>query len=263
MATSFWGCNCPGEWAVNLLAAFALELSKAIANQGSLMKRMVYGCILGAVLAAATFASPQEQSIQPDLSHIKDAKAWHVINADVEASLKDGKPVVRMKPKGKSATPSDIGMALLEGFDFAEGTIELDLKGKGKQEASFVGVAFHAIDGSTFESVYFRPFNFLRDPPTFRTHAVQYVCWPEYTWEKLRKSKPGVYESTVKPVPDPAGWFHARIEVDKQKVRVWVDDGKEPCLVVDRLTIRNSGRIGLWVDSKDGSFKSLRILPAK
>ena len=63
-------------------------------------------------------------------------------------------------------------------------------------------------------------------------------------------------------MPDPGGWFHARIEVTKQKVRVWVDDAKEPCLVVDRLAGREKGKVGLWVDSREGAFRNLRIVPA-
>ena len=37
------------------------------------------------------------------------------------------------------------------------------MKGKGKFQTSFLGLAFSAIDGKTFEAVYFRPFNFMRD----------------------------------------------------------------------------------------------------
>ena len=200
--------------------------------------------------------------IAPDLSRINDGKIWRVINADSNTAMEDGKRVVRLKPKGKANTPSDIGLALVEGLEFAEGTLEIDLKGKGKSETSFLGVAFSVVDGKTFEAVYFRPFNFLRDDKSFRVRAVQYVAWPDHTWEKLRKGKPGVYESAVKPIPDPGGWFHARIEVTKQKVSVWVDDAKEPCLVVDRLAGREKGKVGLWVDSKEGAFRNLRIVPA-
>jgi hypothetical protein len=126
-----------------------------------------------------------------------------------------------------------------------------------------VGVAFGAADGKTFVAVYFRPFNFLRDDKSFRVRAVQNVAWPDHTWEKLRKGKPGVFEAAVQPVPDPAGWFHARVAVTKQKVRVWAEDAKEPCLVVDRLGGRERGMVGLWVDSQEGAFRNLKILPAK
>ena len=168
-----------------------------------------------------------------------------------------------MRPKGKATTGSLIGVALVEGLEFAEGEIEVDLKGKGKLDASFVGVTFNVADGKTFEAVYFRPFNFMSDDETRRGHAVQYVAWPDHTWEKLRTGKPGVYEAAVKPVPDPAGWFHARIQVTKQKVSVWVENAEKPCLVVERLTEREKGKVGLWVDSREGAFSNLKISPAK
>jgi hypothetical protein len=186
-----------------------------------------------------------------------------VINADCEAAVEGSKRIVRLRPKGVANTPSDVGLALVEGLEFSEGTLEVDLKGKGKQQTSFLGVAFGVADGKTFEAVYFRPFNFLRDDKSYRVRAVQYIAWPEHTWEKLRQEKPGVYESAVKPVPDPAGWFHARVEVTKKKVSVWVDDAKDPCLVVDRLAGRDKGKVGLWVDSQEGAFSNLKIVPAK
>ena len=64
-------------------------------------------------------------------------------------------------------------------------------------------------------------------------------------------------------MPDPAGWFHARVDVTKKKVSVFVDDAKEPCLVVNRLASRDSGKVGLWVDSRDGAFANLKISPAR
>jgi hypothetical protein len=65
--------------------------------------------------------------------------------------------------------------------------------------------------------------------------AVQYVAWPIYPWEELRTRWPGVYESAIGPVPDPAQWFHVRIELTHDTVRVFVDGGAQPCLVVKRM----------------------------
>jgi hypothetical protein len=214
------------------------------------------------VLAYVPVCVAQQKAVEPDLSRIDDGKVWSVLNADTEMAREDGQAVVRMKPKGKVHTPSEIGLALVEGIEFGEGTIEVDLKGKGKLESSFLGVAFSVVDGNTFEAVYFRPFNFLRDDKSFRVRAVQYVAWPDHTWEKLRRGKPGVYEHAVKPIPDPAGWFHARIEVTKRAVSVWVNDATEPCLVVDRLASREKGKVGLWVDSRQGAFRNLKIVLA-
>ena len=180
-----------------------------------------------------------------------------MIDADASA---EG-PVVRLKPHGDPAVGSNIGLALVNNLKFSEGTLEIDLRGGGKQEPSFVGLAFGVVDTKTFEAVYFRPFRFADDNPEARSHAVQYVAWPEYTWERLRREKPGVYEAAIQPVPDPAEWFHVRIHVTKQQVSVSVEGSANPCLVVDRLAHR-TGDVGLWVDSMPGAFRHLRIQPA-
>jgi hypothetical protein len=227
------------------------------------MNGLLWAYALGVVLTCGALSPAKESVIAPDLSRINDGKNWIVINAESSAAKEAGKSIVYLKPKGEVTPASNIGLAVVEGVEFVEGTLEIDLKGKGKSERSFVGVAFSVADGKNFEAVYFRPFNFLREPEQWRSHGVQYVAWPKHPWEKLRQETPGRYESAVKPIPDPSGWFHARVEVTKQKVRVWVDDAKEPCLVVDRLATRDKGRVGLWVDSHEGSFRNLTIRPAK
>jgi hypothetical protein len=227
------------------------------------MDRLRRGLVLGVALACVAVCPAKETGFTPDLARINDSKIWKVLNAEFSTSVEDGKNVVQLKPKGVAGKGSLVGVALVEGVQFMEGTIEVDLKGNGKTQTSFPGVAFGAADDKTFEAVYFRPFNFLRDDKAFRVRAVQYVAWPGNPWEKLRKETPGVYESAVKPVPDPAGWFHARVEVTKKKVRVFVNDAKEPCLVVDRLVSPTSHSVGLWVDSREGAFANLKISPAK
>ena len=193
--------------------------------------------------------------LAPDLSKVNDGKTWRVLDADATA---EGKGVVRLQPHGDPHVGSHVGLALVEGIAFDEGTLSIDLRGGGKDAPSFLGLAFGVADAKTFEAVYFRPFRFADADAAARAHAVQYVAWPEFTWEKLRKSKPGVYEAAIAPAPDPAGWFHARIEVTKQKVSVFVGDAKTPCLVVDRLRHARGG-VGLWVDSMPGAFRNLDI----
>lgn len=226
------------------------------------------GSLLGVLFAYGSIGIASQKAIAPELGKVGDGKRWSVVSADAAPTMEGGRSVVRLTPKGDPHAPgSHIGLALVEGVELDEGTIEIDLKGKGRDEASFVGVAFAAVDDKTFEAIYFRPFNFTRDGDSdgqpYRAHAVQYVAWPENTWEKLRKATPGKYEAAVKPIPDPASWFRARVEVTKRRVRVWVDDGKEPCLVVERLGHRERGKVGLWVDSREGSFRDLTIRPAK
>jgi hypothetical protein len=47
------------------------------------------------------------------------------------------------------------------------------------------------------------------------------------------------------------------------KVSVFVNDSKEPCLVVDLLNDRKTGSVGLWVgNNSGGDFANLTITPA-
>jgi ssDNA-binding replication factor A large subunit len=59
------------------------------------------------------------------------------------------------------------------------------------------------------------------------------------------------------------GFFKARIEITKPEIRVYVNDAAEPCLVVNELSDRTGGRIGLWMgNNSDGSFAELVLRPA-
>jgi hypothetical protein len=68
--------------------------------------------------------------------------------------------------------------------------------------------------------------------------------------------------AAVNPVPSASGWFHARFEVTAQRVKVFVDNAKQPSMVTNRITTQKKGKVGLWVDSGDGYFRNLKITPA-
>lgn len=152
--------------------------------------------------------------------------------------------------------------AFLEGVTFSNGTIELDLKGDARPQQSFVGVSFHGVDGRTYESIYFRPFNFGSSDPVRRSHAVQYIAHPEWPWQRLREGRSGQYEKAVVPEPQPAEWFHARIEVAGDTVRVFVNNSDNPSLEVKRLAKQSSGKVGLWFNGI-ASFKNFVVTPEK
>jgi hypothetical protein len=217
-------------------------------------RQMILAAGVGALLGLGVLPILAEtKALQPDLSQVAAEKGWKLINRSVTTIEKDGRPGVRFEDT------AGIGVAWLEGVTFGDGTIELDVRGANVVQRSFVGVAFHGADWKTYDAVYFRPFNFKSDDPARRLRAVQYVAHPTYTWSKLRQEQPGKFEKAVAPVPDPDGWFHVRIVVAWPKVSVFVNDGKEPCLTVDQLSDRKSGRVGLWVDTGGGEFASLKI----
>jgi len=214
-----------------------------------------FACV--AEISEASRVPGQKKTIEPDLAAFVEGKGLKVFNRSL-SSLNDGaKKGVRL-----SASPGD-GVAYLEGIEFANGAIEIDIRGKDVQQQSFVGVAFHGLDEKTHDAIYFRPFNFKAEDPARRLRAVQYIAHPTYPWQKLREEHPGKYEQPVNPVPDPNGWFHARVVVASPKVSVFVNDAKEPSLVVTQLSDRKKGLVGLWVGNNSaGDFANLKIVPA-
>jgi hypothetical protein len=216
----------------------------------------VVSTFAGAVgLSSAAGIVGQTKTIEPDLAGLADGKGLKVFNRSV-SSINDGpKKGLRL-----SANAGD-GVAYLEGIGFTDGTIEFDVKGKDVQQQSFLGVAFHGVDGTTYDAIYFRPFNFRTEDQARRIRAVQYISHPTYTWQKLRSENPGKYEKAVNPVPDPNDWFHARVVVASPKVSVFIGDAKEPSLVVEQLSDRKKGLVGLWVgNTSGGDFANFKIV---
>src|SRR6266498_4806417 len=211
-----------------------------------------FACAVG--LSTASRVGGQQKTIEPDLAELAEGKGFKVLNRTV-SSLSDGtKRGVRLSEN------SGDGVAYLQRIEFTDGTIEFDVKGKDVQQQSFVGVAFHGVDGTTYDAIYFRPFNFRAQDPARRIRAVQYISHPTFTWQKLRAEQPGKYEKAVNPVPDPNAWFHVRVVVASPKVSVFVGDAKEPSLVVDQLSDRRKGLLGPWVgNTSGGDFANLKL----
>jgi len=154
-----------------------------------------------------------------------------------------------------------MGLVWLKGYDFTNGVIEADLLGQSQPpQSSFVGVAFRVVDAQTYDAVYFRPFNFRVSDSTRHSHAVQYVSQPSWTWQRLRSERSGQYEAPVVPEPDGDQWFHVRVVVERPKVSVFVNDARTPALVVNELSDRTRGSVGIWVgDGSGGQFANLRV----
>jgi len=192
------------------------------------------------------------QTITPELSKINDGKTWKIYNRSVATGAFNDQNTVHF-----DARQGD-GIAIFQNLQFENGTIEFDVKGKDVLQQSFVGVAFHIQNDSTFNAVYFRPFNF--EKPERTSHSVQYISHPKFTWQKLRSEFPEQFEKTVVPVPNPDEFFHARIEVEWPFVKVFVENSDIPSLEVKMLSTFKKGKVGLWVgNGSDGSFKNLIV----
>jgi hypothetical protein len=209
------------------------------------------------ILLGAPSRGLAQEIIRPDLAGIATGDGWTLTNRGVTTERDGGQTTVTFDGR-----PGD-GAAWLDGVDFENGTIEVKIRGKNNPGMSFVGVAFRGVDDETYDAVYFRPFNFVGDNDLSRSHMVQYVSHPVNTWRKLREEHTDVYENALLDPPNPDEFFSARIVIAKPEVRVFVGDDENPSLVVNELTNRTGGRIGLWMgNNSDGSFTDLVIRPA-
>lgn len=156
------------------------------------------------------------------------------------------------------------GVAWIKGVEFSEGTIEFDVRGENVKQHSFVGIAFHGVDNNTFDAVYLRPFQFQEQDEVLRKRSIQYISLPAYTWRKLRETSPGKYENSIDPGPDPDSWIKMKIVIKGSTISTYINGGIEPCLVVEKVTKVEKGRIGLYVaDTSGGDFANLVITPSK
>ena len=186
-------------------------------------------------------------------------QGWTFSGDNISFDEYKGQKCIHFK-KGKAGKGKGRGdrEAFLKDYKFKDGEISLKLAGQ-----MFVGVVFRVQDADTYEAVYFRPQNSAYKDPVKRSHAVQYIAHPKFTWSVLRKKFPGKYEAAAKVPVDK--WFKARIVVKGTRAEVYVNDEKTPCLVVKDLKHGESeGSVGFFVGAgREGWFTDLSIKPSK
>lgn len=162
--------------------------------------------------------------------------------------------------------PDEPTFAIVDGLDFHDGVIEVEVAGGVLPDApgqarGFIGVAFRiAPDASAFEGIYIRPANGRAEVQLRRNRATQYFSYPDFKFDRLRAEAAGEYEAYVDLVP--AAWTRMRIEVADATARLYVHDAEQPTLLVTDLKLgaEARGAVGLYVDNgTDGYFRNLRI----
>lgn len=203
-------------------------------------------------ISVSTFA--QQRTISYDLNRLVTEHRLSVYNREASPLNDQGQKGLKLSAKYND------GVAWINDVNFTNGIIELDVRGKNVPQESFLGVAFHGVDGKTLDAVYFRPFNFHAADSVQQIHMVQYVSHPLYPWNVLREKFNAQYEKRISSPPNPDAWFHVRIEIRYPQVLVFVNNQTSPCLSVKQLNNRQSGKLGLWVgNGSDGSFANLRV----
>ena len=212
-------------------------------------------------ISANLFARDAKQSSFP----LDSVKGLTTIGASAEPATYRGRRAVHLvPPAGREHEDGDM-LAVLEGADFDNGTIELEVAGTPRAGApddarGFIGLAFRVQDQAhKGEYFYLRPTNARCDDQLRRNHSTQYSSAPDYPWYRLRKENPGVYESYVD--LDPGVWTKMKIVVSGSKAQLYVNGASQPALVVNDLKLGEShGRIALWAHpTTDAYFSNLTI----
>jgi len=161
---------------------------------------------------------------------------------------------------------TDEQLAIVEGVQFGNGTIEAEVAGAPRVGASegargFVGIAFRVqSDLRTYDAFYLRPTNGRADDQVRRNHSAQYISHPDWPWFRLRKETPEKYEAYVDLVP--ATWTKMTIEVQGTQARLYVHDQPQPTLVVNDLKTGATavGGVALWIDvGTEAHFRNLSV----
>lgn len=205
--------------------------------------------IITGILLFALFSS-----CSPRMTDLNDGNL-ELVNRSIISSNENAPNTLVLKNKEGD------GMAVLKNEKFDSGTIELELKGENIPGKSFVGLAFNIQNDSTYEAIYFRPFNFKADKLERREHSVQYISHPKNTWRFLRTNHKGLYEAEYINAPLPDEWFGVSVRIDNDNVYVYDKKTKTELLRIKRLEKQVSDKIGLWTgNNSKGEFKNLSIL---
>lgn len=154
----------------------------------------------------------------------------------------------------------------MKNIDFSNGVIEVKvlsrlLKTAPEFARGFIGIAFRVNDSNTrYESIYLRPTNARANDQVRRNHTIQYYAYPDYKFDRLRKESPERDESYAD--MELNQWITLRIELKGKEAKLFLNNNKQPSLVVNDLKHGGgtSGSIALWVDvGTEGYFTDLRI----
>ena len=179
----------------------------------------MYKLILLLLISNITFAQKKQILNLADL--FKKGKL-QVINREIKSVTENGKSFIQM-PDNKEEC-----LVWLPVKDFKNGKITIRMRGKDVFQRSFVGIAFHGLNDSTYDAVYCRPFNFFAKDSVRKIHAIQYISHPTFTWKKLREERNGVFEKEIINPPNPNDWFSMTIVVDKKSVKAFINQDTKP-----------------------------------
>jgi hypothetical protein len=211
----------------------------------------MYKLIILLIISNLTFAQKKQTLDLPDL--YKKGKL-QVVNREAKLVSENGKNFIQLSENKEE------GLVWLPTKGLKNGKVTIRMRGKDVLQRSFVGVAFHGLNDTTYDAVYCRPFNFFAKDSVRKIHAIQYISHPIFTWKKLRDERNGVFEKEIINPPNPNDWFRMTLIIDKKSVKAFINQDVKPSLVVEKLNDRQNGKLGIFVgDGAGGDFETIII----
>lgn len=204
------------------------------------------------LLTLTSFAKSQEKVF--DLVKLLKENRLHSVNRGISIDKdKNGDYLKVEESKGE-------GFVWLPIENFKTGTLTIEMRGKDVPQRSFIGIAFHGQNDSTYDAVYCRPFNFHATDSVRRIHAIQYISHPTFTWKYLRENRNGEFEKGITNAPEPNDWLVMSVVIKKKTVEVFINHSTQPVLTIHKLSKSVKGTIGLFVgNDSGGDFRKLSI----
>lgn len=178
----------------------------------------------------------------------------------------DGKQAVKVIKDSTLQAVDEATFVRIKDLDFKDGIIEVKILSRLHKKArpsdrGFIGIAYRINeDNSKFECMYIRPTNGRADDQVRRNHSIQYFAFPDFKFDRLRKEFPEKYESYADMGLNE--WIKVKIEVKGKQAKLFLNDNKQPSLIVNDLKLGEnvSGALGLFVDvGTEGYFRDLKV----
>lgn len=219
-------------------------------NQINEMKTILFSVLLGLI----TSCSLAQEKVY-DLALLSRENQLGIINRNI---------LIEKDQKGdyiKVSESKGEGIVWLPVENFKTGTLTIEMRGKDVLQRSFIGIAFHGQNDSTYDAVYCRPFNFYAKDSVRKIHAIQYIAHPKYTWNYLRENRNAEFEKEIIGAPQPNDWFTMTLTIQNGTVKAYINDSTKPVLTISKLSNYHAGKIGLFVgDGSGGDFRKLTIV---
>ena len=228
----------------------------------------IFPALFAVVLLASKFASAEIIQWEGREFYAKNVHASVVkLNGEEVLKVERDLKALPFDEKRLSETVDLPTYVKLKDFEFADGVFEVKMLARVQRPAifpasqGFIGFNFRINgDDTAFESIYLRPNIGRADMQLSRNHSVQYVSYPGYKFDRLRKDSPGLYETYADIGLDE--WITMRVHVLGDRSELYLNDARHPSFIVNKLKGTSfSGGVGLFVDiGTEGYFKDFKVI---